>query len=54
MAATITVVADRNAGDKVLNMLGIEDPQIVLGYALAIGTAAACVIYGWLKRNEVE
>ena len=35
-------------------MLGIEDPQILLGYGLAIGLTAACVVYGWLKRNEED
>jgi hypothetical protein len=33
-------------------MLGIEDPLIVIGYALSIGLAAACILYGWLKRDE--
>jgi len=35
-------------------MFGIEDPQILLGYALAIGVTVACVVYGWIKRNEVD
>lgn len=33
-------------------MLGISDPQIILGYALAIGLALACVVYGYITRNE--
>jgi len=33
-------------------MLGITDPQIVLAYALAIGFALICFVYGFLKRNE--
>lgn len=33
-------------------MFGIEDPFIIVGYALAIGLAVACIVYGWLKRNE--
>ena len=35
-------------------MFGIEDPTIVIGYALAIGLALLCVIYGWLRRDEGE
>ncbi|MGI5961868.1 MAG: symporter small accessory protein [Methanomassiliicoccaceae archaeon] len=35
-------------------MLGIEDPQIVLAYVLLIGSAAACIAYGWIKRNEAD
>lgn len=35
-------------------MFGIEDPQIVLAYALAIGSTIACIIYGWVKRNEAD
>ena len=33
-------------------ILGIPDPQILLGYGLAIGLALACIVYGWLHRNE--
>ena len=33
-------------------MLGITDPQIVLAYALAIGLALLCFVYGLLKWNE--
>jgi len=33
-------------------MLGITDPQIVLAYALSIGFALLCFIYGLLKWNE--
>jgi hypothetical protein len=35
-------------------MLGIDDPMIVLGYALSIGLAVACGLYGWLKRTGEE
>lgn len=35
-------------------MFGIDDPWILLGYGLAIGSTIACIIYGWLKRNETE
>ncbi len=33
-------------------ILGIPDPQILLGYGLAIGLALACIVYGWLHWNE--
>lgn len=33
-------------------LLGIPDPQILLGYGLAIGLALACIVYGWLYWNE--
>jgi hypothetical protein len=36
------------------SMFGIEDPQILLGYALSIGLAVVCIIYGWIKRNEAN
>jgi hypothetical protein len=29
-------------------ILGIPDPMIVLGYALAIGLALLCILYGLL------
>ena len=32
-------------------ILGIPDPQIVLGYALAIGFTLACIVYGLLNWN---
>lgn len=35
-------------------MLGIDDPQIIIGYALSIGLAAACILYGWLKKESGE
>ncbi len=35
-------------------LLGIEDPWIILGYAVMIISAIACVVYGWLKRNTQE
>jgi hypothetical protein len=33
-------------------MLGIDDPSIVIGYALSIGLAVVCVLYGWLKKDK--
>ena len=33
-------------------ILGIPDPQILLGYGLAIGFTLACIVYGWLYWNE--
>jgi len=33
-------------------ILGIPDPQILLGYALAIGLALACIVYGLLNWNK--
>ena len=33
-------------------VLGIEDPWIIAGFVLLIGSAIACVIYGLLKWNE--
>jgi hypothetical protein len=33
-------------------ILGIPDPQILLGYGLAIGLALACIVYGLLHWNE--
>jgi hypothetical protein len=35
-------------------MFGIEDPQIILAYALAIGSTVVCIIYGWRNRNEAD
>ena len=35
-------------------MLGIDDPWIILGYSLAIGSTVAGVIYGWLYWNRDE
>jgi hypothetical protein len=35
-------------------ILGIEDPQIIIGYALSIGLAVFCVIWGWLHWNDKE
>ncbi|MFY9800903.1 MAG: symporter small accessory protein [Methanoregula sp.] len=32
--------------------LGIPDPQIIIGYGLAIGLTLACVVYGWLYWNS--
>ncbi len=33
-------------------IFGIPDPQIVIGYGLAIGFALACIVYGLLHWNE--
>ena len=33
-------------------MLGIDDPQILLGYGLAIGFTLACLAYGLLNWNR--
>jgi hypothetical protein len=33
-------------------ILGIPDPQILLGYGLAIGFTLACVVYGLLNWNK--
>jgi len=33
-------------------ILGIPDPQIIIGYALAIGLALACIVYGLLNWNR--
>jgi hypothetical protein len=35
-------------------LLGIPDPQILIGYGLAIGLALACIVYGYLYWNEGE
>jgi len=33
-------------------MLGINDPQILIGYGLSIGLAIVCVLYGYLNWNR--
>jgi hypothetical protein len=33
-------------------ILGIPDPQILLGYGLAIGFTLACIAYGLLNWNK--
>lgn len=33
-------------------LLGISDPQILIGYGLAIGLVLACVVYGWMNWND--
>lgn len=33
-------------------ILGIPDPQIWIGYGLAIGLALACIVYGLLNWNK--
>lgn len=33
-------------------LLGIPDPQILIGYGLAIGLAVACIVYGLLNWNK--
>jgi len=35
-------------------LLGIPDPQILIGYGLAVGLALACIVYGYLYWNEEE
>jgi len=35
-------------------MLGIPDPQILIGYALSIGFALASFVYGLLNWNTGE
>ncbi|MBI0582520.1 MAG: hypothetical protein JET69_05855 [Methanomassiliicoccales archaeon] len=40
---------DRNGGR---GMLGIDDPQIIVGYALAIGLGLMCLAYGILHWND--
>jgi hypothetical protein len=35
-------------------MLGIDDPWIILGFVLAIGSTVAGVIYGWMYWNRDE
>jgi hypothetical protein len=37
-----------------INILGISDPAIILGYVLSIGLALACIGYGLLTWNEGE
>jgi len=39
---------------EAFSMFGIEDPQIILAYAVAIISTIACIVYGWLKRNEAD
>ena len=33
-------------------LLGIPDPQIIIGYVLAIAFALACIVYGLLNWNR--
>jgi hypothetical protein len=33
-------------------LFGIPDPQILIGYGLAIGLALACIVYGLLNWNK--
>jgi hypothetical protein len=35
-------------------VFGIPDPQILLGYGLAIALALACIVYGWLHWTEED
>ena len=35
-------------------MLGIEDKWVALAYVLCIGSALACLVYGWLNWNRGE
>ena len=32
--------------------MGIDDPQIIIGYALTIGLALLCIAYGLLNWNK--
>jgi len=36
----------------VRGLLGIDDPQIIIGYALAIGLGIFCLAYGILHWND--
>ncbi|MEI7648371.1 MAG: symporter small accessory protein [Methanomicrobiales archaeon] len=33
-------------------LFGIPDPQILIGYGLAIGLALACIVYGLMNWNK--
>ena len=33
-------------------ILGINDPQILIGYGLAIGFAVVCIVYGLWNWNS--
>ena len=33
-------------------MFGIPDPQIWIGYLLALGFTLACIVYGYLNWNR--
>jgi len=33
-------------------LLGIDDPQIIIGYALALGLGLICLIYGIINWNK--
>ena len=33
-------------------LFGIPDPQILIGYGLAIGLALACIVYGFMNWNK--
>ncbi len=35
-----------------VEILGISDPQILIAYALSIGLAIACVVYGIIRYRE--
>lgn len=35
-------------------ILGIEDPFVIAGYAVAIGLVVVCVVYGWMNRDKGE
>jgi hypothetical protein len=41
----------------VTGLLGIDDPQIIIGYALALGLGLICLIYGirnWNKGGDAD
>jgi len=33
-------------------LFGIDDPQIIIGYALALGLGLFCLAYGYLNWNK--
>lgn len=37
---------------EVTGMFGIGDPQIIIGYGLALALGLVCIIYGIKKWNE--
>jgi hypothetical protein len=37
---------------RLTGLFGIEDPQIIIGYALAIGLGLFCLAYGYRNWNK--
>jgi len=35
-------------------LFGLMDPYILAGYLSAFAMVAACIVYGWLKREKGE